>query len=232
MVCVDEGKPPDTYQFGLSLLLDSGGQFFESVLAASPEQLPTLMAFKSAEMPRQWLDYNAFDVVYLTLPQLEKLRREEPAAFAAILAWVLAGGNLWVSHVGGQWQGMPQLEGNSSACRRPRAAGRPRVAPIAPGVAPIAPGVAPIALLSGCRRHKRPTVGNRPIQANCGKPCRSFPSSRTAIPPAWRPSAGSARKCGNPAASPARRHSGGPALSRPASRRHPSRHFSAFAAWA
>jgi len=75
-----------------------------------PLALPSVVSCGIAELPQRWIDYSSVDVVYLSLGQLEELAGRKPAALQAVLRWTAAGGNLWVSGVGQDWQHVAKLE--------------------------------------------------------------------------------------------------------------------------
>ncbi|MFI4876945.1 MAG: hypothetical protein ACIALR_16450, partial [Blastopirellula sp. JB062] len=53
-----------------------------------------------AQLPRQWLNYTSFDLVFITLADLQALKTTQPQAFAAFTQWVRCGGNLIVTDLG------------------------------------------------------------------------------------------------------------------------------------
>jgi hypothetical protein len=74
------------------------------------QPLPTAAYRRLQELPNQWINYSGFDVVFLSCEQLAQLRSTRPAAFHALLDWTAAGGNLWVSGIGQNWQRATELE--------------------------------------------------------------------------------------------------------------------------
>ena len=71
--------------------------------------LPTLQSIALSDLGDRWLDYSALDLIAISLEDLQRLRRGQPAVLDAIVAWTAAGGNLLVSGVG-PWQRVKDLE--------------------------------------------------------------------------------------------------------------------------
>jgi len=67
-------------------------------VAAPP--LPSQFSLPEAKLPTRWIDYTCFDVVCLSLDQLQNLQQKNPDAARAVLAWTQAGGTLWVFATG------------------------------------------------------------------------------------------------------------------------------------
>ena len=82
LLSMNEGLPLDTTALATAFFLGSlnSGSFSQ----AAPEGLPAAVSFKADEFPHAWIDYSGLDVVYLTLPQLERLQSADPAAFRAL----------------------------------------------------------------------------------------------------------------------------------------------------
>ncbi len=78
-----------------------------SLVATSNSELQVFQ-LDPAEFPTKWLGYSAFDAIELTLDQAQQLAKTNSAAFAAVLQWVRAGGQLWISDVGKEWEHLPQ----------------------------------------------------------------------------------------------------------------------------
>jgi hypothetical protein len=55
------------------------------------------------EFPSEWLSYAAFDVVILSIDELNNLAKQHPSSLAAVARWTRTGGSLWVTHVGSAW---------------------------------------------------------------------------------------------------------------------------------
>jgi hypothetical protein len=106
------GTEPDTTKLAQLFPMDAFYQLqppYQPQSAASPfKPLPSVIALPAAEFPRRWIDYTSLDIVCLTLDQLATLHDASPATLNALLAWVGAGGNLWVS--GAERRQLPQLE--------------------------------------------------------------------------------------------------------------------------
>jgi hypothetical protein len=69
----------------------------------------TLMLTPS-ELPTRWLDYTCFDVVSLKPSEIWSIAKIRPEAMVAICRWVRAGGQLWVSQVGDEWEELTDVE--------------------------------------------------------------------------------------------------------------------------
>jgi len=81
-----------------------------SQMASIPQTLPGVVSYRIAELPQRWIDYSSVDVVCISLGQLEEVAGKNPAALRAVLQWTAAGGNLWVSGAGQDWQHVPKIE--------------------------------------------------------------------------------------------------------------------------
>src|SRR5262245_8736475 len=68
-----------------------------------------LLTIGTSELPRQWIEYTCFDVVTLELNVLRSLTQSDPEAFQALQRWVNSGGQLWVSNVGQNFEGLAEL---------------------------------------------------------------------------------------------------------------------------
>jgi hypothetical protein len=79
----------------------------ERVLTANGTGDFSILSLTVPEFPRRWLDYTCFDVVTLSLTDLEQLVKMNPEAFVALGRWTRAGGQLWVSGAGGAWEKLP-----------------------------------------------------------------------------------------------------------------------------
>jgi hypothetical protein len=77
---------------------------------AQPNPLPTAVLRSPQELPDKWIDYNGLDIVCLSINQLAQLRSSQPQTFRALVAWIAAGGNIWVSGLGQDWRRVPELE--------------------------------------------------------------------------------------------------------------------------
>ncbi|MFZ5829375.1 MAG: tripartite tricarboxylate transporter TctB family protein [Planctomycetota bacterium] len=60
----------------------------------------TVLPLTSTYLPQRWIDYSGLDVICVSLPNLEKLHREQPAAARAIADWTMSCGNVWVYGLG------------------------------------------------------------------------------------------------------------------------------------
>lgn len=71
---------------------------------------PNLLAgFHPQDLPDNWRELLPFDIVRVQIGQLERIKADRPRAFAALIRWVHAGGNLWVDGLGNDWQQLPRL---------------------------------------------------------------------------------------------------------------------------
>jgi len=102
---------PDTGAMGENFPVQAYYQYSPRATSApSSNQLPTVTARPSSELPERWIDYSGLDVVCVTLDDLAKLDQQRPRALRAILDWTAAGGNLWVFGAGEDWKRLGQLE--------------------------------------------------------------------------------------------------------------------------
>jgi len=103
---------PDTAAMGENFPVQAYYQYSPGGTSGpSSNQLPTVIARPSSELPERWIDYSGLDVVCATLDDLAQLEQQRPRALRAILDWTAAGGNLWVFGAGEDWKRLGQLEG-------------------------------------------------------------------------------------------------------------------------
>ncbi len=76
----------------------------------APPSLPTAIVRSAVELPRRWIEYTNCDLICLSLDELHNVRRQNPEAFQAMLAWTSAGGNLLVCGVQEDWSRLTDLE--------------------------------------------------------------------------------------------------------------------------
>jgi hypothetical protein len=69
-----------------------------------------VMALPMADLPTRWIDYTCLDIVSFTGDELRQVAQSSPDAFHAICRWVRAGGQLWVTGLGDQWEGLPGVD--------------------------------------------------------------------------------------------------------------------------
>jgi len=63
-----------------------------------------------ADFPSRWIEFTSLDVVAVTQADLKELATERRPQLKALMEWVRAGGNLWVTGVGPQWERLPEVE--------------------------------------------------------------------------------------------------------------------------
>lgn len=63
----------------------------------------------NGELSDNWLDYTPYDLVSLDFPTLKATTKNNPDKFAALEAWVRAGGNLWIEQVGDDWDKLSEI---------------------------------------------------------------------------------------------------------------------------
>ena len=63
-----------------------------------------------ADFPARWIDYSAVDVVAVSPNDLQTLAKAAPDKLQALRRWTRAGGQLWVSPVGGYWEQLDKVE--------------------------------------------------------------------------------------------------------------------------
>lgn len=73
-------------------------------------ELPTAITRSAAELPRRWIEYTNCDLICLSLDEFHQVKRQNPEAFQAILAWTSAGGNLLVYGMQDDWSRLSELE--------------------------------------------------------------------------------------------------------------------------
>ncbi|MCC9627347.1 hypothetical protein LOC68_02975 [Blastopirellula sp. JC732] len=52
------------------------------------------------EMPQQWLSLTSVDIIFISLADLQGMKKNQPPQFAALTEWVRSGGNLLVTELG------------------------------------------------------------------------------------------------------------------------------------
>jgi hypothetical protein len=62
------------------------------------------------DLPSRWLDYTCFDVIAIAPGELHLIAQTRPEALTAICRWARAGGQLWISPVGEQWEELADVE--------------------------------------------------------------------------------------------------------------------------
>jgi hypothetical protein len=68
-----------------------------------------ILSLNMAEFPVRWIDYTCFDVVALSASELQTFSQSNPAAFAAMRHWIIAGGQLWLSDAGAKLEQIPAI---------------------------------------------------------------------------------------------------------------------------
>lgn len=63
-----------------------------------------------SDFPSRWIEYTSLDVVAVTQADLKELAAARRPQFAALMEWVRAGGNLWVTGVGPKWENLSAVE--------------------------------------------------------------------------------------------------------------------------
>jgi hypothetical protein len=69
-----------------------------------------VIALPPADLPTRWIDYTCLDIVSLTKDELPQVAQSNPEAFGALCRWVRAGGQLWITEVGTQWQALTSVD--------------------------------------------------------------------------------------------------------------------------
>lgn len=90
------------------ILIPGSGFNHKSLMAIGVADFE-VMTIALKDFPRRWIDYTCFDVISLSLGELEQLPQKNPAAFEAILRWVRAGGQFWVTDVGDKLDQLPKV---------------------------------------------------------------------------------------------------------------------------
>lgn len=116
-----DGQPDPELSFGSAGIIRSGTAPGIAVLTpdwiglgpATSAFLQSVNAFRGdveqrtlanfADWPEAWLDYSSYDLVLIDAKGLSDLVAAEPVRAAALAQWVRAGGNLWVTQVGIEW---------------------------------------------------------------------------------------------------------------------------------
>ncbi len=75
---------------------------------ASAVATPSIATF--ADLPTNWINYSGFDMIIVSLSQLQVLIDQSPQQWQAIRAWARNGGTLVVYGAGTNWQQLPKVE--------------------------------------------------------------------------------------------------------------------------
>jgi len=75
-----------------------------STSSTPPFEMPTVQMRDVAELSDRWIDYSSLDVLCMSFSELTQLKQSHPKTFRAVLSWTVAGGNLWVYGLGGDWE--------------------------------------------------------------------------------------------------------------------------------
>jgi hypothetical protein len=94
---------------GTKTFLVSGPPQNNRTLVSTSSAEFEILSLNLAEFPARWIDYTSLDVVALSISELQSLAQSNPAALAAMRAWVIAGGQLWVSDAGAKLEQVPQI---------------------------------------------------------------------------------------------------------------------------
>ncbi len=99
---------PNGNAASLTFLVAGSSSSHRSLVATNAMEFEVL-ALELAKFPTRWIDYTTLDVVSLSLPEAQQLAQQQPAAFEAIGRWVRAGGQLWISEVGDEFENLPAV---------------------------------------------------------------------------------------------------------------------------
>ncbi|WP_145060607.1 hypothetical protein [Adhaeretor mobilis] len=90
----------------LLFVSDTRGRAQKSVRRLSNQWRQSNVTVRSlAELSSQWLDYTGYGAIALSADDFLSLKLNHQESFAAVLAWVRAGGNLWIVDVEEGWAG-------------------------------------------------------------------------------------------------------------------------------
>jgi len=93
---------------GVEVLVAGPSKMHRGLVSTSGMEMQVL-SLKLSSFPTRWIDYTAFDVVSLSLSEVQQLVKTQPATWAAICDWVRAGGSLWISDAGQQLEHLPEI---------------------------------------------------------------------------------------------------------------------------
>jgi hypothetical protein len=93
---------------GLSILTVGPVNRKRSLVSSNMDMFNTLM-LPVADFPQRWIDYTCFDVVMLSHSELQAIARLNPVALTALRRWIDAGGQMWVTGAGPQWERLPEI---------------------------------------------------------------------------------------------------------------------------
>jgi hypothetical protein len=114
---VEMHPPPDLTQFGYNpderatdlTILDSLGKW------SKVELLPP------SDLPEQWIDYSALDLIFASLGDLEAMARQQSNSWQAVRDWVSTGTTLCIYDVGDDFARLQQVEALLEAAPLPDA---------------------------------------------------------------------------------------------------------------
>ena len=79
-------------------------------LANTIAGFPNFMSAPSTYLVENWINYSSFDVIFISLAEVENLAANRPAVWTALRQWTWAGGNLCVFGAGDNWHGLASME--------------------------------------------------------------------------------------------------------------------------
>ncbi|HEX3600468.1 MAG TPA: hypothetical protein VHU84_10025, partial [Lacipirellulaceae bacterium] len=99
---------PTSSNSGLTFLIPGPQSANRSLVATNGLEFAVL-SIPLTKFPTRWIDYTAIDAVAISLDEAQKLATSNPVAFEALERWTRAGGQLWVSDVGKEFEHLSEI---------------------------------------------------------------------------------------------------------------------------
>jgi hypothetical protein len=87
-----------------------GTQITDAAMLSQIVDQPRIEFLPPTELPERWIELSQYDLVVVSLAELQSLAKSEPARFAALAAWAAGGPVLIVTEVGDDFAGLAAIE--------------------------------------------------------------------------------------------------------------------------
>jgi hypothetical protein len=90
--------------------LASGGELSDAQILTQALQYPKVQLLPPDEMPRRWIELSCYDIAFISVGDLAKMAKENPAQKRALVDWLHGGPALVVYGAGGNFSQLAQIE--------------------------------------------------------------------------------------------------------------------------